>query len=164
MATKCLAVLQTQCCVLIFILRLHFNQESIIPTRSRDCIIPDQWRGVGLKIGEKQCSNSKQSVRWSEKRNWRQRERCFGALTSYFRDSREFSGIWLALEQVMIDFNFKRKIWPSRQMCTYQTYCWGLRAYENKTKQKYPDEITIITKTLGLSVSVEVVLKSHDSK
>lgn len=64
----------------------------------------------------------------------------------------------------MIDFNFKRKIWPSRQMCTYQTYCWGLRAYENKTKQKYPDEITIITKTLGLSVSVEVVLKSHDSK
>lgn len=50
-------------------------------------------------------------------------------------------------------------------MCTYQTYCWGLRAYENKTtKKKYPDEITIITKTLGLSVSVEVVLKSHDSK
>lgn len=49
-------------------------------------------------------------------------------------------------------------------MCTYQTYCWGLRAYENKTKQKYSDKITIITKTLGLSVSVEVVLKSHDSK
>ena len=33
-----------------------------------------------------------------------------------------------------------------------------------KTKQKYSDKITLITKTLGLRVSVEVVLKSHDSK
>ena len=33
-----------------------------------------------------------------------------------------------------------------------------------KMKHTYSDKITLITKTLGLRVSVEVVLKSHDSK